>query len=101
MRSFAPGTLDKAIPGGQCTAFGVSSTVWKGASGGPCVLLDGPTSGKIIGLSRYLPLAFSLMPHFQNRLAKMFTVEDPQLKSDPYNLVKGFPTGLKAALRGL
>ena len=59
MKIFAPGTLDKAeVTLGtlnsegqdEHTRFGVSCSLWKGSSGGPCVLLDGAGSGGIIGL---------------------------------------------------
>ena len=52
MKSFAPGTLDKAEANDQRTVFGVSASLWKGSSGGPCVLLDGFEGGAIIGLGK-------------------------------------------------
>ena len=52
MKSFAPGTLDKADANTERTVFGVSSSLWKGSSGGPCILLDGPKAGAIIGIGK-------------------------------------------------
>jgi len=52
MKSFAPGTLDKADANDKRTVFGVSTSLWKGSSGGPCVLLDGLEGGAIIGLGK-------------------------------------------------
>ena len=52
MKSFAPGTLDQADANEQRTNFGVSASLWKGSSGGPCVLLDGFEAGGIIGLGK-------------------------------------------------
>ena len=58
MKSFAPGTLDKGNANANRTLFGVSASLWKGSSGGPCVMLDGATPGAIIGLGEnsFLPL---------------------------------------------
>lgn len=54
-RSFAPGSLDKAEISGRGPTFGVSSTLWKGSSGGPCFFLDGKLAGVIIGLGKHFP----------------------------------------------
>jgi hypothetical protein len=58
MKSFAPGTLDKIEGRGNIVRFGVSASLWKGSSGGPCVLLSGIGAGKIIGLGK----KFSSLP---------------------------------------
>lgn len=50
MKSFAPGTLDNARINDGLLLYGVSASLWKGSSGGPCVLLDGSENGRIIGL---------------------------------------------------
>lgn len=50
MKTFAPGTLDKANANAESAIFGVSSSLWKGSSGGACVLIDGIKGGSIIGL---------------------------------------------------
>ncbi|KAL9099348.1 MAG: hypothetical protein Q9163_005139 [Psora crenata] len=76
MKSFAPGTLDQADANDKRTILGVSASLWKGSSGGPCVLLDGSGAGAVIGLVRGYDVV-----------------------SDPYNLVNGFPVGLKAAIK--
>ncbi|MCJ1464633.1 hypothetical protein MMC07_003246 [Pseudocyphellaria aurata] len=76
MRSFAPGTLDLADATEKKTVFGVSSSLWNGSSGGPCVMLDGSEGGAIIGL-----------------------VRGYDLFSDPYNLITGFPVGLKEVIK--
>lgn len=55
MRIFAPGTLDKTTAEDEWAIFGVSCSLWKGSSGGPCVLLDGPEAGAIIGLGMEFP----------------------------------------------
>ena len=76
MKVFAPGTLDKADANDKRTTFGVSTSLSKSSSGGPCVLLNEIGGGAIIGL-----------------------VRGYELLSDPYNLIDGFPVGLKAALK--
>ncbi len=55
---FAPGTLHKATAEDEWAISGVSCTLWKGFSRGPCVLLDGRA---IIGLGMEFP-------SFQSRL---------------------------------
>lgn len=55
MRIFAPGTLDKATGSDEQVIFGVSCSLWKRSSGGPCILLDGPEAGAIIGLGKGFP----------------------------------------------
>lgn len=55
LRCFAPGTLDQAAAEDERAIFGVSCSLWKGSSGGPCVLLDGPNAGAIIGLGKDFP----------------------------------------------
>ena len=59
MKSFSPGTIDKGEARPTMVKLGVSASVWKGGSGGPCVLLDGIEAGKIIGLGKYKYLGFS------------------------------------------
>ncbi|KAL8958306.1 MAG: hypothetical protein Q9183_005864, partial [Haloplaca sp. 2 TL-2023] len=50
-RCLAPGTIDKAEANDDHILYGIiSSTPWKGSSGAPCVVLDGPKAGRIIGL---------------------------------------------------
>jgi hypothetical protein len=49
MKSFAPGTVDRADGG-----VDVSASVWKGSSGGPCVQLEGGSAGAIFDLDKYL-----------------------------------------------
>ena len=65
MKSFAPGTLDMANATGDFTRFGVSSSLWKGSSGGPCVLLDGNEAGGIIGLGNDFLLFLNERPFFK------------------------------------
>lgn len=52
MKSFAPGTFDNATTVGDQLLYGVSATLWKGSSGGPCIILDGQQNGKIMGLGK-------------------------------------------------
>ncbi|KAL8916219.1 MAG: hypothetical protein Q9172_006399 [Xanthocarpia lactea] len=51
MMSFCPGHLDSGDTNEARMILGVSCTLWKGSSGGPCVLLDGAGAGRIIGLA--------------------------------------------------
>ncbi|KAL8918898.1 MAG: hypothetical protein Q9208_007079 [Pyrenodesmia sp. 3 TL-2023] len=54
-RCFAPGTLDVADADPSQILYGVSSTLWKGSSGGPCVILSGDEGGRILGLGMMAP----------------------------------------------
>lgn len=58
MRGLAPGTLDKGDTNEKRTIFGASSSLWKGSSGGPCVLLDEFEGGFIIGLGNTFSFVF-------------------------------------------
>ena len=49
LKSLAPGTIDNASGSEESVKIGVSCTLWKGTSGGPCILLDGHEAGAIIG----------------------------------------------------
>lgn len=60
MKNFAPGTLDKEHANDERTVFEVSASLWKGSSGGPCVLLDGIEGGAIIGLGKESFLVFQV-----------------------------------------
>ena len=71
MKTMAPGTWDHAEAGPDRTRLGVSCSLWKGTSGGPCVLLDGLKGGGIIGL-----------------------VQGHEQLSDPFNVIMAFPPGL-------
>ena len=51
-RNFAPGTLDSGYAEELRSAMGVSCSLWKGSSGGPCILLEGQYAGAIIGLGK-------------------------------------------------
>jgi hypothetical protein len=51
-KSFAPGTIDFADAKSNAFRYGISASVWKGSSGGPCFLLDGPLAGAIIGTGK-------------------------------------------------
>jgi hypothetical protein len=92
MRSFAPGTLDKIDSRGNVTRFGVSASLWKGSSGGPCVLLSGTEAGKIIGLGKKI----SSLP---GRKLIYITVRGYELLQDPHNIVNGLPNGLKELIK--
>lgn len=52
LKNFMPGIVDDAMKVGQAYRFGVSASVWKGSSGDPCVLLEGPKGGAIIGTGK-------------------------------------------------
>ena len=52
LKSFAPGTLDALRADEKSVLMGVSSSLWKGSSGGPCVILEGPLAGAIIGTGK-------------------------------------------------
>lgn len=52
MKSFAPGTVDYANGASKVIRYGVSASVWKGSSGGPCIILEGPSAGAIIGTGK-------------------------------------------------
>ena len=41
--------MDYANEHDKVVKYGVSGSVWKGSSGGPCVILEGPLAGAIIG----------------------------------------------------
>jgi hypothetical protein len=88
MRSYAPGTLDMIDVRDSVLRFGVSATLWKGSSGGPCVLLSGTGAGTIIGLGK----KNSSLP---GRKLIYITVQGYELLRDPYNIVNGLPNGLK------
>ncbi|KAL8914845.1 MAG: hypothetical protein Q9171_000681 [Xanthocarpia ochracea] len=60
MMSFCPGHLDSGDTNEARMILGVSCTLWKGSSGGPCVLLDGLGAGRIIGLGMRAARLFSL-----------------------------------------
>ncbi|CAO1605460.1 hypothetical protein XANCAGTX0491_008978 [Xanthoria calcicola] len=77
-RSMAAGTLDHAAIYQEHIYYGVSSSLWRGSSGGPCVIMEGEHAGRIIGLVQG-----------QNALA------------DPYNMINGIPTGLVKHIKGL
>lgn len=62
MKSFAPGTLDFAAANGESMIWGVSASLWKGSSGGPCIVLDGEKAGGIIGLGK----SIILIPEFRS-----------------------------------
>ncbi len=94
MKSFAPGTLDCAEARDETILLGVSASLWKGSSGGPCILLDGEEGGAIIGLGKNIS-------SFLSWKLTYIKVRGYELLSDPYNLVNGFPAGLKAALKNL
>ena len=49
LKSLAPGTLDNAVAINNCVKLGVSCSLWKGSSGGPCFLLNEVGAGAIIG----------------------------------------------------
>lgn len=51
-KSFAPGTIDFADAKSKAFRYGISASLWKGSSGGPCFLLDGPLAGAIIGTGK-------------------------------------------------
>jgi hypothetical protein len=94
MKSFAPGTLDKIEARSNIVRFGVSASLWKGSSGGPCMLLAGIGAGTIIGLGKKI----SSLP---GRKLIYITVRGYELLSDPYNVVNGFPDGLKEFIKSL
>ena len=99
MRCCAPGTLDRANYKEE-TIFGVSSTLWKGSSGGPCVILDGPSAGAIIGLGKHPPLLkMDELASSASANCQPVSVRGYETFTDPYNLVAGFPNDLKAQLR--
>jgi hypothetical protein len=52
MKSFAPGTVDRVDEGVNVIMYGVSASLWKGSSGGPCVQLEGGSAGAIFGLGK-------------------------------------------------
>lgn len=94
MKSFAPGTLDRIEARSNIVRLGVSSSLWKGSSGGPCILLTGIEAGAIIGLGKNIS-------SFPGRKLTYITVRGYELLSDPYNIVNGFPSGLKEFIKGL
>ena len=63
LKSCALGLLVYAASDAKCMRFGVTASLWKGASGGPCVLLEGPTAGAIVGMGKFL---YMLALHFSN-----------------------------------
>ena len=77
MKIFAPGTLDRAEKLPSTIRYGISASVWKGANGGPCIILEGAMAGAFIGIVRRADLSLN-----------------------PYNLVNGFPTGIRDAIKG-
>ena len=100
MRSCAPGTLDLADSNEKRTIFGVSSTLWKGSSGGPCLVLNGPSAGAIIGLGKHPSLLkIDKLASSAPANCHIMSVRGYETFTDPYNLVGGFPNGLKAQLR--
>lgn len=50
----AHGSVDRVDVGVDSVLFGVSASTWKGSSGGPCVITEGPLTGAIIGLGKNL-----------------------------------------------
>ena len=52
LKSFAPETIDHANAEINTFRYGISASVWKGSSGGPCFLLEGPMAGAIIGIGK-------------------------------------------------
>lgn len=51
-RCFSPGLLDEAEFNDKNVLYGVSASLWKGNSGGPCIVLDGNEAGGILGLGK-------------------------------------------------
>ncbi|KAL8884202.1 MAG: hypothetical protein Q9215_007695 [Flavoplaca cf. flavocitrina] len=49
-KTYSQGELDHVDAHDERITFGVSCSVWKGASGGPCVVLDGTAAGCVLGL---------------------------------------------------
>ena len=94
MRGFAPGTLDKIEARGNDIRLGVSASLWKGSSGGPCVLLSGIGAGKIIGLGKKISSLAG-----QKLIYITATLQGYELLPDPYNVVNGFPSGLKELIK--
>lgn len=94
-RTFAPGTLDKADAHNERVTFGVSCSVWKGSSGGPCVVMDGDAAGGIMGLGtiRFCVLDVS------DRVPLTSLVRGHEVVEGPYNAVNGFPLGLKNIIK--
>ncbi len=75
--------------------FGVSALLRKGFSGGPCIVLDGVEAGGIIGLGKgHLLSSISII-----LTSALIIVHGYNQLSDPYNLVNGFPVGLKTAIK--
>ena len=52
LKSFAPGTIDVADATTNAFRYGISASLWKGSSGGPCLILEGPLAGAIIGTGK-------------------------------------------------
>ncbi len=50
MKSVGSGSLVLAEIQDDHVKYGVTIPLWYGSSGGPCVVLDGPRAGQIIGL---------------------------------------------------
>lgn len=63
-KSFAPGTIDHAEVQTNAVRFGISASIWKGSSGGPCFLLDGPMAGAIIGTGKKFPVLKADLANF-------------------------------------
>lgn len=55
-----------AQPQGNHMLYGVSATLWKGSSGGPCIILEGPEAGRIIGLGKMISRVVESNHHMTN-----------------------------------
>lgn len=64
LKSFAPGTVDYANGHDKDIRYGVSASVWKGSSGGPCIILEGPLAGAIIGTGKKFSRLKLSLPDF-------------------------------------
>lgn len=104
LKSFAPGTVDKADAATNAFRYGVSASLWMGASGGPCFLLEGAMAGAIIGTGKKISISYYLtLLIIESGLFSNFhfikTVRGANFFAAPYNSINGFPTGLRDAIR--
>lgn len=98
-RCIAPGTLDKAEANADHILYGISSTLWKGSSGGPCVVLDGNKAGRIVGLGKSYASLYTLRSLLIVRF--LVTVQGHNDFADPYNIINGMPNGLVLTLKDI
>jgi hypothetical protein len=63
-KSLASGTIDHADAQTNTFKYGISASLWKGSSGGPCFLLEGAMAGAIIGTGKKFPMLKADLSNF-------------------------------------